>query len=78
MTLEVRSKSYGAKLLTSHRLPEIINEIGIGWYHISSFVMLVCMPLAEGAGMIVAWLSEAESMKSLSHGFPIRFQIFEF
>ena len=73
VTLEVRSKSYGAKLLTSHRLPEIINEIGIGWYHISSFVMLVCMPLAEGAGMIVAWLNFQihEIVKSwVSNTFP--------
>lgn len=52
MTLEIRRP--GSKMLTSHRLPEIINEIGIGWYHIISFVILVCMPLAEGAGMIVA------------------------
>lgn len=51
MTLEIRRP--GSKMLTSHRLPEIINEIGIGWYHIISFVILVCMPLAEGAGMIV-------------------------
>ena len=51
MTLEIRRRS---KMLTSHRLPEIINEIGIGWYHIVSFIILVCMPLAEGAGMIVA------------------------
>ena len=67
VTLEVRSKSYGAKLLTSHRLPEIINEIGIGWYHISSFVMLVCMPLAEGAGMIVM----TNITHSLKHDFHL-------
>lgn len=65
MTLEIRRP--GSKMLTSHRLPEIINEIGIGWYHIISFVILVCMPLAEGAGMIV--------MTNITHSLKHQFHL---
>lgn len=65
MTLEIRRP--GSKMLTSHRLPEIINEIGLGWYHIISFIILVCMPLAEGAGMIV--------MTNITHSLKHQFHL---
>ncbi|CAJ1335761.1 unnamed protein product [Effrenium voratum] len=53
ITLQVRRRADRSQPLTAQRLPEIINEIGMGWYHLLTFIMLVFTPLAEGAGMIV-------------------------
>jgi len=53
--------------LTATRLPELIDEIGMGWYHITAFVMLVFTPLAEGAGMIV--------MTNVTHALKHEFQL---
>ena len=52
ITLQVRRRADRSQPLTAQRLPEIINEIGMGWYHLLTFIMLVFTPLAEGAGMI--------------------------
>ena len=56
MTLQTRTKTEGATGLftvTAARLPELIDEIGIGKFQIIQFLPVLFVPLCEGANVLV-------------------------
>ena len=56
MTLQTTTKTDGATGLftvTAARLPELIDEIGMGMFQIIQFLPVLFVPLCEGANILV-------------------------
>ncbi|CAE6953171.1 Slc22a1 [Symbiodinium sp. CCMP2592] len=70
MTLQTRTKTEGTTGLftvTAARLPELIDEIGIGKFQIVQFLPVLFVPLCEGANVLV--------MTNVTHALKRNFQL---
>ena len=65
MTLQTTTKTDGATGLftvTAARLPELIDEIGMGMFQIIQFLPVLFVPLCEGANILVPRPSDPEAV----------------
>lgn len=70
MTLQTTTKTDGATGLftvTAARLPELIDEIGMGMFQIIQFLPVLFVPLCEGANILV--------MTNVTHALKQNFQL---